>query len=325
MNLTVPNSVKRSLVGVWLFFLYFLCVTLVVFSLSTYLFQMKLNSLIKLTTSGGSPLVEHYCDTASIKDDPALGAMKLVPCIPTSSVARRTYYTSAEVLVQYNEMKHLEMEYEKAYPKWEEAQKNLAILNQKIDTAADDEIRKNLQINKTVLLENIRLSEVYIDRFKQKTQGQLSSVFVEIDHFEKFFKYVSWILGGVKYYWAFPQPILKIVLILSMGILGSLIFVTIEFIKEPRGQLKQRFNMYFFRPFLGMIVALAMYVMVKSGLTSVVDTSVDDLSPFLISFLGIVAGMLSEQAYRRMASTGNEMLVDNTIKNSDIDRDLQGD
>ena len=101
--------------------------------------------------------------------------------------------------------------------------------------------------------------------------------------------------------------------------------MTIEFIKEPRGQLKQRFNMYFFRPFLGMIVALAMYVLVKSGLSSIVDSTAEDLSPFLISFLGIVSGMLSEQAYKKLASTGNNMLTGSSAKDKEIEDDQTGD
>lgn len=325
MNLSVPNVVKRCFVGIWLSFLYIACVILVVFSLSTCLFQMKLNSLIKQSTGGGSPLIEHYCDTSAIKkDDPAHGALMIVPCIPTRAVEKETHFTSAEILVQFKRMGQLKKEYEEAYPKLEEAKKSLTILEKEINNAESDR-KKILEIDRVILSENIRFSQVVIDNFKKESEGQLSSIFIEIDHFEKFFKRLSWILGGVEYYWAFPQPILKIVLVFSMGILGSLIFVTIEFIKEPREQFKQRFNMYFFRPFLGMIVALAMYVMVKSGLSSFVDSTAEEISPFLISFLGIISGMLSEQAYKRIESTGSEMLAVNATKKKEIDREQAGD
>lgn len=325
MTLFIPNSVKRCFVGIWLTFLYVICVNLVVFSLSTCLFQMKLNSLLKKSAGGGSPLIEHYCDTSAIEDDAAKGALSLVPCIPMRAVAKETYFTAAEILVHYNKMHYLKGEYDKAYPHWEEAAKNLSILNWKLEETSDPKMRQNLEIDKNLLLANQKLSQVDIDGFRQETAGQLSSIFIEIDHFEKFFKYISWLLGGVEYYWAFPQPILKIVLVISMGVLGSLIFVTIEFIKEPRGQLKQRFNMYFFRPFLGMIVALAMYVLVKSGLSSIVDNTAEDLSPFLISFLGIFSGMLSEQAYKKLASTGNNMLSGSSAENKEIEDDQTGD
>ncbi|MFT5701289.1 MAG: hypothetical protein ACI8ZB_004180 [Desulforhopalus sp.] len=327
MNLSVPSAVKRCSVGIWLLFLYIFCVNLVVFSLSTCLFQLKLNSLLKQGTINGSPLIEHYCDTSTIKDDPAQGPFRMVPCIPTSAVVKEAYYTSAEILLYYNKMKSLKTEYRnKVFPELQKANMRIAKLNQEIENTDDDQTKEKYKNQQDLLLENIKRSEIAINSFKEETKDPLSSIFIEIDHFEKFFKYISWILGGVEYYWAFPQPILKIILVLSMGILGSLIFVTIEFIKEPRGLLLQRFNMYFFRPFLGMIVALAMYVMVKSGLSSIADSNNSgDLSPFLISFLGIVSGMLSEQAYKRIETTGNKMLADNTNKKEKIDKQQAGD
>jgi hypothetical protein len=147
------------------------------------------------------------------------------------------------------------------------------------------------------------------------TDPDLGDVFVEIEHFEKFFAPISAKLEKftvgfivVSNYWSFPQPILKINLILSMGILGSLIFVTIEFIKEPKDVLQHSLVMYLFRPFLGVIVALAMYVMVKSGQTQLIGDSESNLSPFFISFLGIISGLLAEQAYKRIKYTGGQVL-----------------
>ncbi len=81
MNLSVPTTVKRCFVGIWLTFLYLFCVNLVVFSLCTSLFQLKLNSMLKKSTGDTSPFIEHHCDTSAIKDDPAQGLLKIVPCI----------------------------------------------------------------------------------------------------------------------------------------------------------------------------------------------------------------------------------------------------
>lgn len=53
-----------------------------------------------------------------------------------------------------------------------------------------------------------------------------------------------------------------------------------------------------------MIVALAMYVMVKSGQFALFNTTEGDLSPFVISFLGIISGMLADQAYKKLYTTG---------------------
>ena len=101
-----------------------------------------------------------------------------------------------------------------------------------------------------------------------------------------------------------------------MGVLGSLIFISIEFMKLPKDPLsKESYSMYFLRPFLGMIVALAMYVMIKSGQSTLLDSAEGDLSPFLLSFLGIISGMLAEQAYKRIVLTGGNMLGESSDNN----------
>lgn len=137
--------------------------------------------------------------------------------------------------------------------------------------------------------------------------GQIVSYFLEADKFNSFFTPIKNILQFITFgtlhdhFWTYPRPILKLNLIFSMGILGSLIFVTMEFLKYP---YKHSLEMYFFRPFLGMIIALAMYVMVKSGYSALLEGNDKDLSPFFISFLGIISGMLADQAYSNISFTG---------------------
>ncbi|MFT5702049.1 MAG: hypothetical protein ACI8ZB_004954 [Desulforhopalus sp.] len=133
--------------------------------------------------------------------------------------------------------------------------------------------------------------------------------FLEADKFNSFFTPIKNILRVVTFgtlheqFWTYPRPILKLNLIFSMGILGSLIFVTMEFLKYPS---KHSLEMYLFRPFLGMIIALAMYVMVKSGYSAILESNDKDLSPFFISFLGIISGMLADQAYSNISFTGSK-------------------
>jgi len=181
---------------------------------------------------------------------------------------------------------------------------------------------------------------------QEENSSQLADIFMQIYHFEKFFGSIfkffnspsiddtrpisgfsNYIKGGgfqLSNFWAYPANILKISLILSMGVLGSLIFVTIEFIKEPRGHLNKSYNMYLFRPFLGMIIALAMYVMVKSGQSILSNNDENVLSPYMISFLGIISGMLSEQAYKKIASTGNQFLNGVSDGNKETDKKQGG-
>jgi hypothetical protein len=329
MKMSLPNSIKRLFVGGWLAILYVFCITIVVFSLSACLFQGKLNSLSKRTYSDTSPFVKHYCNSASIKNDLKLDPIIEVFCLPITSPVKEKFFTSAEILVRYNVWKGMSDVAEEAYMKEAESIIELKQIENNLKNEYDDSVKKELlETDKKLSTVNLEKSQkvkktLQEVTFKDQTDGQLGDIFVQIDHFERFFEPISRILGvsSVKNYWSFPEPILKINLVLSMGVLGSLIFITIEFIKEPKEHFKHSFNMYFFRPFLGMIIALAIYVMVKSGQSTFFDSVEGDLSPFLISFLGIISGMLSEQAYKRIASTGNQML--NGAGNSTQEKDKE--
>ena len=103
-----------------------------------------------------------------------------------------------------------------------------------------------------------------------------------------------------------PSQLLTLILTLSMGALGSLICITHDyFVVES----KHPFAWYLFRPFLGMVTAVAVYVLAKAGQLTISDVSAsqslsENLNPFFISFLGIISGLLSEQATERIRSAG---------------------
>ena len=59
-----------------------------------------------------------------------------------------------------------------------------------------------------------------------------------------------------------PAQLLTLILTLSMGSLGSVIFLTRELFREGE---KHSINWYIFRPFLGMVTAIAIFVLAKSG------------------------------------------------------------
>ena len=106
-----------------------------------------------------------------------------------------------------------------------------------------------------------------------------------------------------------PPAILTLILTLSMGALGSVIYVTrYYFSTEPA----RAFSWYIFRPFLGMITALAVYVFAKAGQLSFSDASLDSslsegLNPFVLSFLAIISGLLSEQAITWLTRSGSRL------------------
>lgn len=103
-----------------------------------------------------------------------------------------------------------------------------------------------------------------------------------------------------------PTTILTLIVTLAMGALGSVIFLTTSFFRDRESK---PFSWYIFRPFLGMITALAMLVFAKAGQLTITERSIatmqtDALNPFLVSFLAIISGLLSEQAIDRISKTG---------------------
>lgn len=105
-----------------------------------------------------------------------------------------------------------------------------------------------------------------------------------------------------------PAQLLTLILTLSMGSLGSVIFLTRELFREGE---KHSVNWYIFRPFLGMVTAIAIFVLAKSGQLVISDAGSaesgrmsETLNPFFVSFLAIISGVLSEQAYEKIHTTG---------------------
>jgi len=104
-----------------------------------------------------------------------------------------------------------------------------------------------------------------------------------------------------------PDQLLTLILTLSMGALGSVIFLTRTFLDPDKWK---PLSWYLFRPFLGAVTALAIFILAKAGQITISDVSItdgikEDLNPFFISFLAIISGLLSEQAIERIRTAGN--------------------
>ncbi|MDP6403690.1 MAG: hypothetical protein QF797_00630 [Alphaproteobacteria bacterium] len=103
-----------------------------------------------------------------------------------------------------------------------------------------------------------------------------------------------------------PSIMLTLVLTISMGALGSVIFLTTAYFEDDGST---PFSWYLFRPFLGMVTAFTIFVLAKAGQLTLStggmsDGLSEDLSPYVISFLAIISGLLSEQAINRISGVG---------------------
>lgn len=130
----------------------------------------------------------------------------------------------------------------------------------------------------------------------------------------KFFRFldespiVGWMFPD---FTSFPPEVLTVILVLAMGALGGTIHLTRLYL-DHRGASQasqdRPASYYLFRPFLGAVTALSVYILAKAGVL-VVATPSDgaleaSLSPFFVSFIGIVSGLLAEQAIDTIQRAG---------------------
>lgn len=121
---------------------------------------------------------------------------------------------------------------------------------------------------------------------------------------------------------------LTLILTVIMGGLGSLISITVGYLFGG-GEERRRilFSWYLFRPILGMVTAMSVFVLTKagqvlsfSGGAGVTDVSSWDqpLSPYFVGFLGIIAGLISRQAIEKIEEVGANVFK---LKGKHADKD----
>lgn len=113
-----------------------------------------------------------------------------------------------------------------------------------------------------------------------------------------------------------PPDTLTLILVLAMGSLGGTIQLSrkhLAFLDADDRQAKMQPSYYLFRPFLGAITALSVFILVKAGvLVASLPTPNGEsanLSPFFISFLAIVSGLLAEQALETIEQVGERFFT----------------
>ena len=100
---------------------------------------------------------------------------------------------------------------------------------------------------------------------------------------------------------ALPTEILTLLLALSMGALGSTLHVTKTLLTASE---ERPASYYLIRPFQGMVTSLVVFVLLKAGQLTISAGDSDNLNIFFVSFAGIAAGLLAEEAYRMICKAG---------------------
>jgi hypothetical protein len=124
------------------------------------------------------------------------------------------------------------------------------------------------------------------------------------------FRIFKLLVGGLGYdAIALPRMMLVLMLAIFMGVLGSLIYISQDFLKNPGGR---GFWDIVFRIGLGAGVAFALFFFAAAGMLALAQTKSgvqSDMSPYLIAFLGITGGYLSDRVTQWMREVG-----ENTFK-----------
>lgn len=148
---------------------------------------------------------------------------------------------------------------------------------------------------------------------------QMRGFVLELDAFSKLRPLLVF-FGDPVWFVKVPTSILTLLLTLAMGALGSTIFVTVQFLAPLRvSRVAERpgesgvppLPWFIFRPFLGMIVALAVYVAFRAGqitLSATPGGGDTGLNPFVVSFFALIAGLLSERAIEYLVRSGEKLL-----------------
>jgi len=259
----------HTAICIWLTLLYIICITLVIFSLTTYQLQHRIYSTLQMPTDTGFLLKYHLCEPDPFLEEPSekplekpskVGGLQKFLCIPLQPSSKGTFFSPGSLLQYFN------------------------IINKKEEAL------------NMVLEQSAHLTGVHSDI---KTYEKVSSTI------------------GLSGLWTLPENILIVFLIFSMGALGSLIFLKMEFLKQG-DNVVEKFSNYFFRPLLGMVMALAVFVMFRSGQYSMGIESEEHLSPFFISFMSIISGMMSEKVYGSLKLQGEKILPNENNENNEI-------
>lgn len=105
-----------------------------------------------------------------------------------------------------------------------------------------------------------------------------------------------------------PQEILTMTLVVIMGMLGAALRVTNSYM-DSRG--KQKAANYFFLPLLGGATGFAVFITAHAGVLVLTDYGISEgeatLSPYLVSLLGLSAGLATNEALDAITSIGRRI------------------
>lgn len=107
-----------------------------------------------------------------------------------------------------------------------------------------------------------------------------------------------------------PVEVLTLLLTLAMGALGATLQATRQMVEGfgDGGEADCPLGCFLFRPFQGMVTACVVYIVFKAGQVTISTGDTEALNPFFVSFVGIVSGMFTSEAYQMIGRAARGLL-----------------
>jgi hypothetical protein len=105
-----------------------------------------------------------------------------------------------------------------------------------------------------------------------------------------------------------PYDLLVLLLVMMMGAVGGVVRLLRDYGSSLHTDPSPKD--YLFIPLIGAVVAIGGYVLAKTGLLVLSSTAQGEtsLSPFMISLVGIISGLLAKEVIETIAASGHKIL-----------------
>jgi hypothetical protein len=110
-----------------------------------------------------------------------------------------------------------------------------------------------------------------------------------------------------------PPEFIVILLVIATGILGSFLFHTYTMFLAEDHTKYPTFFAIFLRSTLSVMCALVIYILARTGFVAITEGPMRNdtvISPFVIAFMSVAAGLMAERAMERIRNVGMTTLAD---------------
>jgi hypothetical protein len=147
------------------------------------------------------------------------------------------------------------------------------------------------------------------EQTRNETQGVNRLLLSELVFYYKFYDGLSGYFGpSFRPFILAPPEFITIILVISTGILGSFLFHTYSMFSKGPTAAFPPFSAIFLRATLGVMCALVIFILMRTGFVAITEGQHREgaaaISPFVIAFMSVAAGLLADGALERIKNVG---------------------